>query len=75
VYGCSLDEILISIAATEVSKTSTEVVSRFYTFIFHGSWMGKGKGVVASFRLEPVKLGSWSFLQVATCKYGVGASF
>jgi hypothetical protein len=61
--GCSLDEILKSVATTEVSETTTtigyqlqvtEVVTDWSTFIFQGGWMGQGKGVVASFRLELV---------------------
>jgi hypothetical protein len=37
--------------------------------------MGQGKGVVASFWLEPKNTGSWSFLQVGACKSGGVASF
>jgi hypothetical protein len=40
----------------------------WYGFIFQGGWIGKGKEIVAFFQLQLVKLGSWSFLQVATCK-------
>jgi hypothetical protein len=41
---------------------SVAVVSSFLTLIFQGGWMGKGKGVVASFWLVPEN-------------QGVGASF
>jgi hypothetical protein len=40
------------------------VVPFWSTLIFHGSRMGKGKGVVASFRLAPENIESWSFLLV-----------
>jgi hypothetical protein len=60
VCGCSLDEILISVAATRNIRDNnnnrlsvTEVVTDWSTFIFQGGWMGQGKGVVASFQLEP----------------------
>jgi hypothetical protein len=45
-----------------------------YIYIL-GRLDGEIKG---GFRLLPVgakKLGSWSFLEVAVCKYGVGLSF
>jgi len=39
-----------------------------YTLIFQGSGMGKGKGVIASFRLEPEKQGVGDFFKLETVK-------
>jgi hypothetical protein len=38
--------------------------------MFEGDGMGKGKGFVASFRLELENIGHWRFLQVGASKLG-----
>jgi hypothetical protein len=57
----TMEVTMIVIVAVTVILTIHDNLS---TFIFQGSRMGQGKGVVASFRLVPKNIGSWRFLQV-----------
>jgi hypothetical protein len=53
-----------------VTVTVTVVVDNWSKFIFQGSRMGQGKGVVVSFWLVSENSESWSFLQVGALESG-----
>jgi hypothetical protein len=55
--------LIVTVGVT-VTMVVIVVVTVWSTLIFQGSRMGKGKGVVASFRLVSKNSGSWSFLLV-----------